>query len=72
MKDQIGTLAFAWQGDPTTTWAKAVGGQINTGTASGIALYFRTAVVVPMSCGNVRVLEPLWLLLMILRLKSGR
>ncbi|KAK6516275.1 hypothetical protein TWF506_006184 [Arthrobotrys conoides] len=38
----IGVLELTWQGDPTTTWAKAVGGRIHTGGASGIALYFRT------------------------------
>ncbi|RVD81143.1 uncharacterized protein DFL_009018 [Arthrobotrys flagrans] len=42
MKDHIATLAFTWQGEPTTAWAKAVGGQINTGSATEIALHFRT------------------------------
>ncbi|KAK6535991.1 hypothetical protein TWF281_000238 [Arthrobotrys megalospora] len=47
LTDQIGTLDFTWQGNPAETWAKAVGGQINTGSTSGIALLFSTDCICP-------------------------
>ncbi|KAK6508990.1 hypothetical protein TWF481_003756 [Arthrobotrys musiformis] len=47
MGGNIGTLDFSWQGSPTTEWAKAVGGRINTGGSSGITLHFRTDCICP-------------------------
>ncbi|KAK6357579.1 hypothetical protein TWF718_001887 [Orbilia javanica] len=47
MTGQIGTLSYTWQGEPTTEWAKAVGGQINTRSATELALYFRTDCICP-------------------------
>ncbi|KAK6362774.1 hypothetical protein TWF730_000229 [Orbilia blumenaviensis] len=47
LTDQLGNLDFTWQGNPATEWAKAVGGRVNTGTSSGIALLFSVDCLCP-------------------------